>query len=177
MLYDASDSCVKFSCLKCYLNIFVYWQSHVTVFQGGYNVGEKIENFKELLRTFNYIYQTYSCDVLPRQSVCRATSSCDKVAVCKCACRILQLCRINKNDQSALTAFSKQSCTEQSTALFQKGVARLLQSSWHTMSHLRFCCATKLRNKIGLRCKPRFPVCWHTGNTDIQVSQQGKAHS
>ena len=46
----------------------------------------------------------HTCDFIAR-FFCRATLSCDKVAVCNCACRTLQLCRINKHWPSWLVIF------------------------------------------------------------------------
>ena len=53
----------------------------------------------------------HTCNFIAR--FCRTTLSRDKVAVCNCACRTLQLCRINKHwPKTASTAFSRQSCTK-----------------------------------------------------------------
>jgi len=56
--------------------------------------------------------------------LCSATLSCNRVAVCNCACCTLQLCCINENWPISV---QRENCTEYSTALFGK---RLLQSCW-----------------------------------------------
>jgi len=76
-----------------------------------------------------------SCNIIERQSRRYAT-------VDGAHCNFVAETRIG---QSTFTAFSRQSCTKQSTTPFQKGVARLLKSC---ATHLRFCRAIKLRDKI-----------------------------
>ena len=100
----------------------------------------------------------HSCSFIAR--FWRATLWRHKVAVCNCACRTLQLCRIKaKIDQSAFTAFSRRSCTEYSTALFGKGVARLFKSC--ATRRWRITLAIFSHDKVARqRCATKLQV-WH----------------
>ena len=82
---------------------------------------------------------------MPNLQLCRSTLSRDKVAVCNCThCNfVAKKTRIN---QSAFSAFSRQSCIEQSTAPFGWRASRVLKKLCDTPR--QFCRAIKLSDKI-----------------------------
>ena len=59
-----------------------------------HRTGARINRLKRVFSRQYLYHRCHTRDFLAR--FCRSTLSRDKVAVCNCACRTLQLCRINK---------------------------------------------------------------------------------